>query len=130
MRSLQRRKQDIWLTKATRSDEHIEDTVTYSKPEKHRVTVSNSSGNPREIAAGLVSEYSRYFISYDRDFRPEEGMSVFVDKIPELDSEGELVLDSDGVPVTLPDYVITTILDTARGTIARYGMKKIAGDGE
>ena len=129
MRSLQRRKQDIWLTTATRSDEHIEDTVVYSKPERYRVTVSNTSGNPKEIAAGLVSEYSRYFISFDRDFHAEEGTMVFVDRIPELDSEGWLVLE-DGDPVTAPDYVITAIFDTAKGTIARYGIRKIAGDGD
>lgn len=129
MRSLQRRKQDIWITKATRNDDRIEGSITYSKPEKHRVTVSNTSGTPHELPVGIVAEYSRYFVSFDRDFHPEEGDMVFVDVVPELGPDGNLLVGQDGVPTTSPDYVVSHIMNTARGTIARYGIRRIAGEG-
>ena len=128
MRSLRRRKQNIWICKASIDDSHMEPITTYSKPEMHRVSVSNTSGTPHELPVGLVSEYTRYFVSFDRDFHPEEGMVLFVDRKPELDDNGELILGENGEPNVKPDYVLTHIMDTARGTIARYGIKKIAGE--
>ena len=128
MRSLQRRKQNVWFTKATKSDSSIEGTITYSNPELHRVTVSNTSGAPHELSVGIVSEYSRYIINFDREFNPEEGMLLFVDKVPDLTTTGKLRVDINGNPYTTPDYVLAKILDTQKGTIARYGIKKIAGD--
>lgn len=156
MRSLRRRKQNIWICKASIDDSHMEPVTKYSKPEKHMVSVSNTSGTPHELPVGLVSEYTRYFISYDRDFHPEEGMVLFVDREPIVDENGYLVIndgtiyltsrsnkvyttrsgkkitlvdgEEDGEPITKPDYVLTHIMDTARGTIARYGIKKIAGE--
>ena len=130
MRSLRRRKQNIWICKVSIDDSHMEPVTKYSKPEKHRVSVSNTSGTPHELPVGLVSEYTRYFVSFDRDFHPEEGMVLFVDREPELDDNGELILGENGEPNVKPDYVLTHIMDTARGTIARYGIKKIAGDEE
>lgn len=130
MRSLQRRKQNIWICKASIDDSHIEQTSTYSKPEKHRVTVSNTSGTPQELPVGITVEYSRYFISYDRDFQPSEGMVLFIDREPELNSDGTLKLKENGEPIIKPDYVLSHIIDTAKGTIARYGIRKIAGNEE
>lgn len=129
MRSLQRRKQDIWITKATRSDESIEGRTYYSKPIKIRASVSNTSGTPHELPVGIVAEYSRYFISFDNDLTIEEGMCLFVDKIPQLTVNGYLETDYNGNPYTKPDYVVSHIMRTAKGTIFRYGIRKIAGDG-
>ena len=129
MRSLQRRKQDVWICKAYINDTGVEPYTSYTNPVKIRVTVSNTSGTPNELPVGSVAEYSRYFISYDRNFKPEEGMVLFVDKTPELTITGRLATDLSGNPYTKPDYVLTHIMDTSRGTIARYGIKKIAGNG-
>lgn len=128
MRSLQRRKQDIWVTKATRSDASIEGTITYSKPEHHRCSVSNTSGSPGEVSAGIIPEYDRYIISYDRDFKPEEGSMLFVDKTPILTASGNLAVDINGDPYSKPDYVLVKISNTEKGTIARFGIRKIAGN--
>lgn len=130
MRSLQRRRQYIWTCEATRSDSEIEGAIWYGRPEKHWVTVSNTSGTPHELPVGIVPEYSRYFISYDRDFNPKEGMLCFVDVTPQLDINGNLAVDVNGTPYTTPDYVLTHIMNTGKGTIARYGLKKIAGESE
>lgn len=128
MRSLQRRKQDVWFTTATKSDSHIEKTTTYSNPIKKRCSVSSTSGAPHELPVGVVTEYSRYLIIYDMDFQPEEGTLLFVDKIPELTATGKLRVDINGNPYTTPDYVIAKNARTLKGTVARYGIKKIAGD--
>lgn len=128
MRSIQRRKQTVWFCTAKTVDAEIEGITVYSKPEKHRVTVSNTSGTPHELAPGIVPEYTRYFISYDRDFKPKEGMLLFVDIEPQLTSTGKLDVDINGVPYTKPDHILTHIMDTDKGTIARYGIRKIAGD--
>ena len=131
MRSLQRRKQDVWTTIATRNDETIEGSTTYSKPEKHRFTVSNTTGTPHELPVGIVAEYNRYIVSFDRDFKPVEGMMFYVDVVLVLDAETkELILDENGEPITKPDYVLNHIGDTQKGTIARYGIKKVAGESD
>lgn len=129
MRSLRRRKQDIWICEASTVDEEMEVQTVYSKPVKYRVSVSNTSGTPHELPAGIVPEYSRYIVSYNRRFHPKEGSVLFIDKKPQIDrTTGYLALDENGDPYTAPDYVLTHIMDTYRGTIARYGIKKIAGE--
>lgn len=49
---------------------------------------------------------------------------MWVDVTPELDDEGELVLDSDGLPTVMPDYTLRRKVDTKMGTVARYLIKK------
>lgn len=94
-----------------------------------RFTVSATAGTPEEISAGIVPTYDRYITSYDREFCKiaEERMAVWVDKIPKIDDFGNLVLDEEGVPVTPPDYTLKKIIDTAKGSVARYGIKKVGG---
>lgn len=135
MRSLQRRKQEIWCVEATRDDSTIEGSMVYGKPEKHMMSVSNTSGTPHELPVGIVAEYSRYIVSFDRDFQPHEGLMVFIDITPRLiesgEHKGELEINEEtGKPYTEPDYVVTHLMDTQKGTIARYGIKKVAGDGQ
>jgi hypothetical protein len=129
MRSLQRRKQDVWFCTSTRDDSEQEIRLNYSKPEMHKVTVSNTSGTPHELPVGIVAEYTRYIVVFDRDFKPTEGMLLFVDITPQLTSTGKLATDVNGVPYTQPDYVLSHVMDTKKGTIARYGIRKIAGNG-
>lgn len=135
MRSLQRRKQEIWCVEATRDDSTIEGSMVYGKPEKYMMSVSNTSGTPHELPVGIVAEYSRYIVSFNRDFQPHEGLMVFIDIEPRLvesgEHKGELEINEEtGKPYTEPDYVVTHLMDTQKGTIARYGIKKVAGDGQ
>ena len=127
MRSLRRRKQDIWICEASTDDTEMETRTIYTKPKRYRVSVSNTSGTPHELPAGIVPEYSRYIVSYNRRFKPSEGDVLFIDRKPRLTRLGELELDDNGEPYTTPDYVLSHVMDTQRGTIARYGIKKIAG---
>ena len=77
---------------------------------------------------GIVAEYSRYFVSFDRDLVVNEGDLLFVDITPQLKINGDLDVNYSGEPYTKPDYVVSHIMDTAKGTIARYGIKRIAGN--
>ena len=93
-----------------------------------RFHVPPTAATPEEISAGIVPTYDRYITSYDRNFKPEEGMVVWVDKIPQIDDSGNLVMAEDGItPVTPPDYTLKKIIDTAKGSVARYGIKKVGG---
>ena len=131
MRNLERQKQDLWFCDFKEVKAGLRLKKTYSKPEKHEFSVSATSGVVFGYGAGLVASYDRYITSYERDFHPKEGTCVFVDVIPEMDEEGNLVLLEDGVsPVTAPDYTIDKILDTQKGTVARYGITKVGGVNE
>lgn len=93
-----------------------------------RFTVSATAGTPEEISAGIVPTYDRYITSFDSDFKPEEGMTVWVDNIPQLDDSGNLVMKDDGVtPVTPPDYTLKKIIDSQKSKVARYGIKSVSG---
>ena len=128
MRSPSRLKQKVWFSKIEEVIEGIDTVQKYSKPIMKRFTISATAGTPEEISAGIVPTYDRYITSYDRDFKPEEGMAVWVDKVPQLDDSGNLVMSEDGkTPVTPPDYVLKKILGTHKGKVFRYGISKIGG---
>lgn len=130
MRSNSRQKQKGWFSKIEEVIEGIDTVQRYSKPIMKRFTVSATAGTPEEISAGIVPIYDRYITSYDREFCKiaEEGMAVWVDKVPQLDDSENLVMAEDGItPVTPPDYTLKKIIDTAKGSVARYGIKKVGG---
>lgn len=130
MRIPSRLKQKVWFSKVKEVIEGIDTIQKYNKPIMKRFTVSATAGTPEETAAGIVPTYDRYITSYDRSFCDiaEEGMAVWVDKIPQIDDLGDLVLAEDGVtPVTPPDYILKKIIATQRGKVFRYGISKIGG---
>ncbi len=133
MRSPSRLKQKLWFSKIEEVIEGIDTVQRYSKPIMKRFTVSATAGTPEEISAGIVPTYDRYITRYknsccDNDIEYEEGMAVWVDKIPKIDNSGNLVMEEDGItPVTPPDYTLKKIIDTAKGSVARYGIKKVGG---
>lgn len=128
MRSATRRKQDIWFVSRERDDSGIEPVYIYSKPIMKRLSVSPTSGTPAEMNFGLLPTYDRYVISYDRNFKPEEGTYLYVDKTPELDADGNLILNESGEPSVKPDYILKRIAYTLRGVVSRYGINKCTGD--
>ena len=78
-------------------------------------------------SAGIVPDYDRYITSFNRSFHPQEGDVFWIDTVPQVDALGNLVLE-DGIPTTPPDYRLKKILDTQRGNLARYGIKKIGAE--
>ena len=126
MRNSTRRKQDIWFVNRTKDDSQMDPAYTYDKPEKHRFSVSSTSGSPAEMNFGILPNYDRYMVSYDRKFQPVEGMYLYIDKTPELDENGDLVLNELNEPTVKPDYILDRIYDTKKGILARYGIKKVS----
>lgn len=128
MRSPSRLKQKVWFSKVREIQVGIDTINQYSKLIEKKFTISPNSGTPEEISAGIVPTYDRYITSYDRDFKPEEGMAVWVDKIPQIDDLGNLIMAEDGItPVTPPDYTLKKIIDSQKSKVARYGISKIGG---
>ena len=129
MRGRKRSLQKVWWVEIEELKDGIDTTIKYGKPKLYWQSVSATSGTPEEISAGIIPNYDRYVTSYDRRFSPEEGMQLFVDREPQIDSDENLVMDEDGItPITLPDYRMVRILDTKRGNVARYGISKIGGN--
>lgn len=125
MRNATRRKQEVWFVVRDKDDSGVDPVYVYGKPEMHRMSVSPRNGSPTELNFGLLPTYDRYMISYDRDFHPEEGTYLYVDKTPEIDEEtGNLVLNDDDEPTVKPDYILDRVYDTQKGILARYGIRK------
>ena len=133
MRSLSNQKQKVWFSDVEEVQDGIDTVFSYSKPELHKLTVSQTSGTPEEISAGIVPDYDRYITyhkpKYGKRMEAREGMAVWVDVEPEIDKEGNLILEEDGItPVTPSDYILKRIIDTKKGSVARYGIVRVAGD--
>lgn len=124
MRSLQRQTQELWFSVKTMGYSGIDEVSIYSTPEMHKFTVSATGSTPDDFAVGIVPDYDRYITSFDRNFDPIEGMQVWVDVTPELDDYGELVLTDDGEPTVYPDYTLRRKVDTKKGTVARYLIRR------
>lgn len=129
MRSLERRKQDIWFVTRTKDDSNIEPSFIYSKPIKKRMSVSDTSGSRHHEYYGAIPTYDRYLITYEHGFKPNEGTYVYVDAIPEIDRQGNLVLLENGDPTVKPDYVVDRLAWTEKGTKTRIGIKLLS-DGD
>lgn len=124
MRNLIRQTQKLWFSVKTMGYVGIDEASIYSNPEMHRFTVSPTGSTPEGYSAGIVPDYDRYITSFDRTFKPIEGMQVWVDVEPELNSDGSLCMTDDGDPTVPPDYTLRRVVDTKMGTVARYLIKK------
>lgn len=124
MRGLKRQKQLVYWSRATEKMNGIEKTKVYKKPVKYYFSISATAGTPEEIAAGIVPDYDRYITSFNRNFHPQEADLLWIDRVPETNEDGELLLTDDGNPIVQPDYMLKKILDTQKGNIARYGITK------
>jgi hypothetical protein len=130
MRNSERRKQDVWFVSRTRDDSGIEPTYVYGKPQKYRMSVSPDLGSANTLSIGIVPNYERYIVSYKKDIDIIEGMYVYVDRTPVLDTDGNLELDENNLPTVYPDYAVSTINRTQKGIVCRVNIKKASTDEE
>lgn len=131
MRSSMRQRQSVWFSELVEKLDGYVTVTGYEKPVEKKVTVSSTSGTPEEVAAGILPNYDRYITCFDRSFKPKEGMVLWVDKVPELDEDGELVLimeNGSNRPSVPPDYTLKKVIDTQKGIVARYGISRIGGN--
>lgn len=128
MRSLSRVKQNIWQARFEELQEGIDSIPSYSALKKYKMVVSATAGTPEEMAAGVVPNYDRYITSYDRNLGFKETDVFWIDVVPQVDDNGNLVMQEDGItPVTPPDYTLKKLLVTQKGKVFRYGLSKIGG---
>ena len=125
MRNFKRQQQKVWFTRITEKNIGIDKVKVYAKPFMKELPVSDTSGTPDEVAAGIVPNYDRYITSYKK-LDVQEGDMCFVDVEPQLDASGELVMTDDYIPVTPPDYRIVKLLVTQKGFVFRYGISRIS----
>ncbi len=129
MRSLQKRKQTVWFVHREKDDSSIEPVFVYDTPIKKRMSVSGTAGSVYQSYFGVLPTYDRYLITYEKDFKPDEGTMVYVDKTPEIE-DGEIVLRPDREPTVKPDYVVDKVTWTLKGTKTRIGIKKVSSEGD
>lgn len=130
MRSPVKDRQPVYFSTITEKKNGIDTVQEYGKPIMEKLTASAGTGAPSQISAGLVVDYDRELTSYDKKLRGhiEEGSVCWVDVIPEIADDGNLVLSADGVtPTVPPDYRVEKIFSTARGKVDVLGIKKIGG---
>lgn len=130
MRSPVKDRQLVYFSTITEKKAGIDTIQEYSKPVIAKLTASAGTGAPSQISAGLVVDYDRELTSYDKKLRGqiEEGSVCWVDVIPEIADDGNLVLSADGVtPTVPPDYRVEKIFSTARGKVDVLGIKRIGG---
>ena len=130
MRSRVRDRQKVWFSKITEKKDGIDTVQEYSNPIMRRLTVSSGTGAPSQISAGLVVDYDRELVSYDKSLRTDviEGSVCWIDVIPEIAEDGSLVLTDDGVtPTVPPDYRVDKIFYTQKGNVDVFGVSKIGG---
>lgn len=134
MRSRTRQKQKVWYSKVTEEQQGIDTIQIYDKPTMIKAVVSATAGTSDEIGAGLVPDYDRVITTY-KPLPVEEGYAFWIDKVPQLDDEGNLVMEEpkedkgdSQEPIMPPDYTLKRILATQKGTVFRYGISKIGGN--
>ena len=132
MRSRSRDRQKIYFVTVTEKKIGIDTVYEYNDPViEKKMSVSSGTGQPGQVSAGLVVDYDREIISYDKSLRGviREGDAVFVDVEPKLNDDGTLTMGDDGyTPVTPPDYRISAIFSTQKGDVDVFGIKKIGGN--
>ena len=131
MRSRGRDRQKIYFVAVTEKKVGIDTVQEYGKPIMKKMAASSGTGQPGQVSAGLVVDYDREITSYDKTLRGviREGDAVFIDVEPQLNDDGTLAMGEDGyTPVTPPDYRISAIFKTQKGSVDVYGIKKIGGN--
>ena len=131
MRSRGRDRQKVFFVTVTEKKVGIDTVQEYGKPIMKRMAVSSGTGQPGQVSAGLVVDYDRELTSYDKSLRGviREGDALYVDVEPQLNGDGTLTMGDDGyTPVTQPDYRISAIFKTQKGSVDVYGIKKVGGN--
>lgn len=121
----------MYFVPVTESADGIDTVFTYGTPVKHRFFISETHNLPNHYGSGITPTYGRYIFLYDRSQLFQVGTQVFIDREPELDANGDLVIDSQtGFPTTVPDYIVVRIIASKHGRVFQMGVKKIGDRGE
>lgn len=131
MRSRGRQRQKMYFVPVTESADGIDTVMTYGTPVPKWLFISETHNLPNHYGSGITPTYGRYIFCYKHSNLFQVGCQVYIDKEPELDANGELVIDSQtGFPTVMPDYVIVRIIASKHGRVFQMGVKKIGDRGE
>lgn len=130
MRSRQRQRQTMYFVTVTETADGIDTIQHYGKPTENRLFISETHNLPNHYGSGITPTYGRYIFCYKQSDLFQVGSQVYIDRTPELDSEGNLVTDPvTGYPTVLPDYVIVRLIASRKGRVFQMGVKKMGDDG-
>ena len=133
MSDLRRNNQDVWTCRVIGETELKDEDGNYngsyrivlSNPEKHRLNVSPSIGDATFTPYGSNLQYSREISTRKKNVDIEEGDLLFVDRVPEIASDGSLKLKLDKTDYkTPPDYIVKSKLQSQKCQYVRYGLEK------
>lgn len=130
MRQLERERRGVWFAEYTGkvpivdSDGMLtgEYTILYGAPQLITPTVSPRSGNSWFDGFGVGVDCDRTAILDEIGTGITETCVLWVDVRPELDEEGNLVTDDDGLPTVPYDYTIQMVAESYNYTA--IAMKK------
>ena len=83
--------------------------VTYGKPIEIYGNISASIGEIQDRHFGESESYDKVIVLDKRDIPIDEYSLLWVDTLPLLDENGNLVLDDDGVEITPHDYIVKKV---------------------
>ena len=96
--------------------------VAYGNPVQTSGNISPAKGNVIARQFGDDEQYDKEIVLGDRDTPIDEYTVLWIDTVPELDSEGALKVNADGEIVTPWDYIVRRV---ARG-LPNFGSTRLA----
>lgn len=120
MRQLLRERRRVWVSKYESKEQVVDSEgrmtgewrVTRSKPVSYEPTISPCGGNVYADGFGWGASYDRTLIIDQLGTDITETSVLWVDKRPELDQDGNLVLDEYGEPTVPWDYTVTQVAES------------------
>ena len=117
MRQLEREKRGVWFApyegKQMLLDEDGRMTgewrVSYGKPVFHTCTVSPRSGNTWGDGFGIGVDCDRTVVIDQIGTGITETYIAWIDAKPQLDADGNLVLDDESLPIIPNDYSVVMV---------------------
>ena len=117
MRCLNRNKKTVWYAPYNGRTEILDDygnktgqyAVEYGKPVPVAANVSAARGTSGTEQFGEDVSYDRVIVHENPNIAVDEYSVLWVDRAPELDRYGALLLDESGNEVTPYDYVVTRV---------------------
>lgn len=115
MRQLERERRGVWFSKYEGKTQLVDEEgrltgewgITYSKPQRVECTVSPRTGNTWGDGFGIGVDCDRTLVVPEVGLGIDETCVMWVDVRPELDSDGNAVLDDEGNFKVPNDYTVT-----------------------
>lgn len=128
MRCLDRNKQTLYYAHyvgKTRNQATGKYEVTHTKPVKFKANISSETGETFTQLFGNRESYDKV-IALDKPILDEQTI-LWVETLPELDDEGNLVVDTDGEVKTPHDYIVKKVAKSLNSVIVAVTKVNVSG---